>query len=281
MGLYDRDYTQEDYRHRQGGMPPLRMIFPRPSTVVGRILLINIVVFIPTIMIGALGNFAINWFSVYPAPVEALQIWRIVTYQFLHGNLGHIFINMLILYFFGPMLERIWGGKRFLIFYLACGAAGGIAYPLLAVPGWLSVGHLIGASGAIFGIVAAVAILFPRQKVYVWGIFPIPMMMLAIIFFFVSFMGLKAGQNQGGEIAHLAGGAVGIVYVLLRARIPQVKVKMHKGAWQKKITAQRNLEAEVDRILKKVHDNGIASLTSSEKRILREATKLQQTQNRY
>ena len=171
MGLYDRDYTQADFRSHYHGAPQMRMSFPRPTPVVKWLLIVNIMVFLSGFLIPKFGAFLLYWFSVWPKDLGmSMQIWRLITYQFLHGGLGHIFWNMFILFFFGPMLERLWGSRKFLTFYLVCGATGGIFYPILAHIGWLGVAPLIGASGSILGMLAAAAILFPKMIVYVFGV---------------------------------------------------------------------------------------------------------------
>jgi membrane associated rhomboid family serine protease len=290
MGLYDRDYTQADFQthgSRFRGMPQMRFSFPQLTPVVKWLLIVNVAVFLVSIILPSLGIFLIDWFSVFPETVgKSLQLWRIFTYQFLHdpNGFGHIFVNMLALFFFGPMLERFWGSKKFLIFYLICGATGGILYPVLANVGWLSKGPLIGASGSVLGILAAGAILFPNLRVYIWGIFPVKLMVLAIIFAGISIITLLRPDhfgNAGGQAAHLGGMAAGAIYVLSQSWRGKYLSNLRTRRREKKITAYRDLEAEVDRILKKVHDSGIQSLTRKEKSTLKEATKAEQMRNRY
>lgn len=290
MGLYDRDYTQADFQTHGSsfrGMPQMRFSFPRLTPVVKWLLIINVSIFMVSIFIRSLGFFLIDWFSVHPETVgKTLQLWRLITYQFLHDINGfrHIFVNMLALFFFGPMLEKFWGSKRFLIFYLVCGAMGGILYPILAHAGWLGKGQLIGASGSVLGMLAAGAILFPNLRVYVMGIFPIKLMVLAIIFAGISVITLLRPDqfgNAGGQAAHLGGMVAGAVYVLSQSWRGKFGLKLRAHRREKKITAYRDLEAEVDRILKKVHDSGIQSLTRKEKHTLKEATKAEQMRNRY
>src|SRR4030042_2921977 len=181
MGLYDRDYTQANFRSQFYNSPQMRMIFPQVTPVVKGLLIINIAVFLVSFLIPPVGYFFFEWFSVYPANLGmSLQFWRPITYQFLHAGLWHIFWNMFILLFFGPMLERLWGSRKFLVFYLVCGAAGGLLYPLLVLVGWLDIGRLVGASGSILGMLAAGAMLFPNLRVYVWGIIPLRLAVLAI-----------------------------------------------------------------------------------------------------
>jgi len=183
---------------------------------------------------------------------------------------------MLGLFFFGPVLEGTWGSRRFLKFYLVCGAAGGILYTLLVWVGFLPPGFLIGASGAVLGILAAAAILFPRMRVYVFGIFPLQLYVLAIILAVWSLVELFGGSNQGGEAAHLAGMAAGALYVLWRPWVQGARLTARKGGWAKKMEHQRQFQAEVDRILAKVHASGIRSLTRQEKKVLKEATQREQ-----
>ncbi|UCE47396.1 MAG: rhomboid family intramembrane serine protease, partial [Phycisphaerales bacterium] len=274
---------QSQYGHG----PQMRFMLPTITPVVKWLLIINITVFLLTFIISPLGRFAYDWFSVYPATVGmALQLWRLITYQFLHSvyGFGHIFVNMLVLFFFGPMLERYWGSKRFLTFYLICGATGGVLYPLLVFLGWLGLGYLVGASGSILGMLAAGAILFPNLRVYVWGIFPIKLMYLAIIFVAIAVLTLLRPDqigNAGGQAAHLGGMAAGAAYVLSQSWRDSFKTRIKRGRHRKIITAQRDLQVELDRILEKVHNSGLQSLTSREKKILKEATRAEQMRGRF
>ena len=281
MGIYDRDYAREQYGGFNGRQ--VRFMLPPMTPAVKWLLIINVVVFVSSYMIPALGNLFFLWFSVLPETVGmSLQVWRLITYQFLHYGFRHIILNMLILYFFGPMLERQWGSNRFLGFYLICGAMGGILYTLLVFAGILSVGVLIGASGAIYGLLAAGAMLYPNMRVYFFGIFPLPFYVLAIIMACISFMSVTNSPNAGGEAAHLAGMGAGAAYVLWPrwkryvANRPRRPIK-----WESDINRQRAFQAEVDRILDKVHSHGIASLTRREKNILRQASKHQQKNGYY
>lgn len=277
MGIYDRDYNRE----HTGGLygRQMRLALPPITTVVMRLLIINVVVFVSAWMIPQLGQVLTDWFSVYPWKIfNVLQIWRLVTYQFLHSGISHILVNMLVLYFFGPMLERQWGSKKFLTFYLICGATGGILFQLLAIAHILPPDPLVGASGAIYGMLAAGAILFPNLRVYVMGIFPLPLMVLALIFAGISVLRFFGGHNAGGEAAHLAGMAAGALYVLYQPWKQKLRSNSNRATWQSKINQERVLQAEVDRILDKINDSGIASLTRQEKKTLKKASQKQQNE---
>jgi len=281
MGLYDRDYTHAGYDsgyHSAG--PQMRIGFPKVPPVVKGLLIINIAVFIPLYLFPAVANFLIMHFSVFPYNFAAsLQLWRFVTYQFLHdpGGFGHIFFNMLVLFFFGPMLERLWGPRKFLLFYLICGAAGGILYTFLVLVGWLSMPlPLIGASGAILGTIAATTVLYPRARVYIWGVFPMSLFVLSSLLALFSILTLLSPSRHpdaGGQAAHLAGLVAGAVYVLSQNWRTRLNFKLRSRYWQKTIDSQQSLRIEVDRILQKVHDQGLQSLTRREKKILQKATR--------
>jgi len=223
-----------------------------------------------------------RWFSVFPHTLgAAFQIWRLATYQFLHGDIIHILFNMLGLYFLGPTLERHWHGKKFLIFYLTCGAAGGLFYTLLTACNFLLPVPMVGASGAILGMLAACAILFPHFVVFIF-LFPVPIRVAAIgltimYFYFV----ITGADNAGGHAAHLAGMAAGAAYVFSRSWRDQFTTKIQAGRWKKKMTSQQDLQVELDRILEKVHNRGLQSLTPKEKKILKEATRAEQMRGRF
>ena len=287
MGLYDRDYTQADYPHHQSHFryaPQMRMSFPKLTPVVKWLLIINIGVFIAAITIRPLGVFIYSWFELDATSLgRALQFWRLITYQFLHhpGSAWHIFINMLGLFFLGPTLERHWGSRRFLPFYLGCGVAGALFYYFLVAVKFLPAGEMVGASGSILGMLAACAILFPHFVVFIL-LFPVPIRIAAIGLTAVYLVAiLSKGSNAGGDAAHLAGMAAGAAYVLSQTWRDKFKFKLRSGNWEKRMTEQHNLQVEVDRILEKVHHSGIQSLSSKERKILREATKTEQMRNRF
>ena len=289
MGLYDRDYTREGYKSQFHYTPQMGMTFPRITPAVKWLLITNFVIFfiaelflardilVPiTEDIQVPVNLLEKWCSVFPDSLMTVQVWRLITYQFLHGDIIHILFNMLGLFFLGPTLERHWGSRKFLIFYLSCGVAGGLFYTLLVVLNFLWAVPMVGASGAILGMLAACAILFPHFIVFI-VLFPVPIRVAAIgLTILYLFYVLTRGPNAGGHAAHLAGMAAGAAYVLSGPIRDRYKLKMRSGAWQRKMTAQRNLQSEVDRILQKVHDSGIHSLSSSEKKILKRATEAEQ-----
>ena len=285
MGLYDRDYTRSDFGSAGHNVPQLRFSLPKLTPAVKWLLVINVIIFfikaffpnnviveLPGVRPIYLSKIEL-WFSVFPYKLSnILQFWRLVTYQFLHHDIFHIMFNMLGLYFLGPTLERHWGSKKFLVFYLCCGAAGGLFFTLLTNIGFLTPGPMIGASGSILGLLAACAILFP-QFIVIMVLFPVPIRVATIILtvMYIFFVVTRA-DNAGGHAAHLAGMAAGAGYVLSQTWRTRMKLKIQSKLWEKKLESQKNLQQQLDEILQKVHDHGIHSLTRQEKRILKKAT---------
>ena len=293
MGLYDRDYTQADFQSQNRYGPRMRIGLPRLTPVVKSLLIANVAVFFGGIIFFSKAvlvntpngpipvNILDKWFSVFPVSYTwILQPWRLITYQFLHGGPIHILFNMLGLFFLGPTLERHWGGKHFLTFYLSCGVAGALFYVLLVLTGTLVALPMVGASGAILGLLAACAILFPQFVVFLL-VFPVPIRTAAIILTLLYLASLiMRGQNAGGDAAHLAGMAAGAAYVFSESWRAKLRTKVRTDRWKRKMTDQRSLHAQLDRILEKVHNQGIHSLTRKEKKVLKQATEAERRRNR-
>ena len=300
MGFNDRDYSHGSYQqgHMGGGIGGRLS----GASVVMWLLGINTVVYFLD-MILTTGVRVPSWMSPFllgnfniEQGIFKFQIWRLVSYQFLHSLTGfmHLLCNMLGLFFFGPMLERWWGSRRFLAFYLLCGISGAIVMTLLYfIPGLLLIHQaspLIGASGSIYGILIGAAVLYPHHRVML--LFPpIPMTLrtMAIFFMILAFLSVLAGtQNAAGQAAHLGGAVLGFFLVKhprwldwadsMRAKSPFRSIAgSAKRNWaQKKAHQIRRENEEVDRILAKVKDKGLQSLTSREKDVLSRATERKQ-----
>lgn len=273
MGIYDRDYNRPSGEERR-----ISFVLPGLTPVVKVLLIVNIAIFM--LQMSGLNNVFTQLFSVYPVTLaNNLQIWRLVTYQFLHAGLFHLLFNMLVLYFLGPILEKNWGSVRFLVFYLGCGIAGGLFYTILCLLKVVSIGSLVGASGAILGGMAAAAVLFPNMTVMLFFIIPLKIRtaaLIAMVIFIVSV--LTNSNNAGGNAAHLGGMLAGGIYTLFFTG----KLKVNKpvvSTWHDRFHSDIELQAEVDRILHKVNINGINSLSRKERKILQEATKREQQKN--
>jgi membrane associated rhomboid family serine protease len=160
--------------------------------------------------------------------IDHFQIWRFITFQFLHGGFDHLVFNMLTLYFFGPMIEAYLMSRLYVVFYLLSGIGGASLYLALLVTdkviayNWTP---LVGASAGIFGILIASARIAPSAIALVFGFFPMRLRTLIWIFIGYAILQIWIGAaNAGGEAAHLGGAAVG--YLLIRR--PQV---LERIAW--------------------------------------------------
>ncbi len=192
-----------------GGLGPSGPVPP----MVRALIVANVAIYLMQVAGGR--AFLIEYFSLIPALVTNLQVWRLFTYQFLHGGVWHIAINMLMLWMFGSELEQRWGQSFFLKYYFVCAIGGGIAFTLamhmMGDPWTISVG----ASGGIYGILMAYGMWFPTRQVYIWFLFPIPVRYLVIFLIALEF--LQSIESSGSGIAHAAhfGGMV-IGYFYLR-----------------------------------------------------------------
>jgi membrane associated rhomboid family serine protease len=262
---------------------------PKPTKVVTYLLVINIAIFVLITVSSVLREALchVGMMAVWATPLTGGgilggQIWRLVTYQYLHAtdSAFHLFFNMLGLYFLGPPLEARWGPKTFFIFYTACGVAGGILFTLLVLVGFIPAGTMVGASGSVLGLLAACAVLMP-QMIIILLFFPVPIRLAALLLVAVYVLNLLAAfgsghAGAGGDAAHLGGMAFGAAWCLWGwSWLQRRRETHHQGAWERKMRRQEQLQAEVDRILAKVHEQGIQSLTRREKQILAEATDAQ------
>jgi membrane associated rhomboid family serine protease len=186
--------------------------FQRTTPVVLNLIIINALVFLIQFMFDGPQEIVSSKIALFPYKWPEFEPYQIVTFMFAHGGPFHLLFNMFALWMFGTMLERVWGPKKFLIFYLACGIASGIAHLLLQNS------PAVGASGAIMGLFAAFAYLFPNTELI---IFPIPVPVkakyaVAILAAFDLFGGVypAAGGNIA-HFAHLGGLVMGFVLVLI------------------------------------------------------------------
>jgi len=141
--------------------------FNRTTPIVLNRIIINALVFFIQMMFDGPDEKITRVIALFPYQTEYFKPYQLVTHMFAHGGFFHLFFNMFVLWMFGTMLERSWGPKRFLIFYLACGLAAGFAHLLLEFS------PAVGASGAIMGLFAAFAYLFPNTELIICPI-PIP-----------------------------------------------------------------------------------------------------------
>jgi membrane associated rhomboid family serine protease len=223
------------------------------------------------------------------------QLWRFIGFQFLHANLAHLIFNMMGLWFFGPVVERYLGGKRYAAFYLLCGICGAAMYLLLnflgsklILPGQslpfllpnAPTTPLVGASAGVFGVIMASAFLAPSAEVLVFLIIPMPLRNLAYTLVAVALLTLfVGGDNAGGEAAHLGGAIAGFWLIrhphTLHALFDWMGTFDPTSRSRRVRSARRRGmdTAEIDRILDKIQRQGLHSLSASERQALREASR--------
>jgi rhomboid family protein len=156
--------------------------------------------------------------------VRTFMIWQVFTYMFVHFGTFHLLFNMLTLWMFGKPIEQTWGTRRFLKFYLLCGIVAGVSVLVvnMLVGDWLT--PTIGASGAVFGVLVAFAMLFPDAVILIFFVFPMKAKYAVMIFVALELLATRGGLNSGvSTIAHLGGAACG--YMLLReGSVPRFKL---------------------------------------------------------
>jgi membrane associated rhomboid family serine protease len=151
-----------------------------------------------------------------PAAVIRGAVWQLVTYLFLHdlGSLWHILFNMLTLWMFGASIEETWGTRRFLIYYFVCGIGAGICVVVANLtPFGDPYQRVIGASGAIYGLLLAFGMLFPNQTVLFSFLFPIKAKYMVMIFGAIAFFSSFQNGSTVSNLAHLGGMLFGFVYM--------------------------------------------------------------------
>ena len=144
--------------------------------------------------------------TLFPMNFQFFQPWQLVTYMFSHSDIFHILFNMLMLWMVGSMLEYNMGSKKFLLYYMICGiGAGLVIYFTTSSP-------VIGASGAIFGIMAAVAYFWPNMPILIFGIIPAKIKWFVIGMIIISLLSLNSGDGIS-HIGHLSGAVIGLIYL--------------------------------------------------------------------
>ena len=157
-------------------------------------------------------------------------LWQLFTYAFLHGGISHLLFNLLALWMFGGELEGYWGSGKFLRYFLFCGIGAGICTvvfsPYQVIP-------VVGASGAIYGILLAFGWLFPNRPIYVYLLVPIPAKYFVIIFGLIELY--ASMQGTGGGIAHLTH-LGGLIFGILYMATPTVRQKLRKELYKRKLS---------------------------------------------
>lgn len=182
----------------------------RTTPLVRNLIIINVVVFLAQNLLRSL--YVTEYLSLWDVNSPNFKPYQFFTYMFAHGGLGHIFFNMLALASFAPILEHYWGDKKFLTFYLATGIGAGVVYALVNLFVGGGGGIMMGASGAIYGILMAFGMLFPNlELMLLFPPIPIKAKYMVFILGFITY-----ALDQSGTVAHVAhfGGAL-VAFVII------------------------------------------------------------------
>ena len=196
------------------------------------------------------------------------MIWQPFTYLFFHGGIWHLLINMFVLWMFGSELERLWGKEHFLKFYFVTGVGAGLVTMII---GLNSMTPIVGASGAVYGVLLAYGLTYPNRTVYLYGIIPIKSLWFVIGIGVIAFMSSFENVSQISHLTHLSGMMIGYLmlkrpvrfndlWFTIRKRTLEYKIK-HE---EKKVSQHQAIEREIDGILDKINREGFDSLTNEE-----------------
>lgn len=303
MGIYDREYYRDD---RPG------MNLRAPRTAVGFLILANVAVYLVAWVfsqsnaLGGLGGDPVaNKLGAHVGTITQPWLWwQFITYGFVHAaEPMHIFFNMLALWFMGRDVESRYGMREFLWVYLVTIAVGGVFWAatnkLRGLPD--GVGPLVGASGAISGVVILYALNFPRRTILLFFVLPMPAWMLGVFLVASDALGaMHANQGGNSNIAytvHLAGAGLAALYFWLGWNFSRFG---ERRFWRERMKSKPGLKIhiptedeagsgalsgdklaeQVDQILEKIHREGEASLTRSERRVLESASREYQRRRR-
>jgi membrane associated rhomboid family serine protease len=299
MGIYDRDYYKEPQRGIQIG---------GDRTMVTNLILINVAIYLvelftrseprPGMYVSLLGDY----FGLHSDLItHPWHFYQLLTYGFLHdpGDWRHIAFNMLGLFFFGREVEMRYGRKEFLSLYLLLIILSGLVWAVvefitaLGVPptpdALVRISSLIGASGAVTGVLLLFALNFPRRTVLLMFVLPVPAWVMAILLIVLDLQGAIAREGNVAYVCHLAGAAVAFAYFRGNWQLarwlpdggmrkwfsPRPKLRVHQPP-----EPDADMSQQVDDILRKIQEHGQDSLSSKERRILQDASRRYQKKRR-
>ena len=206
-------------------------------------------------------------------------IWQPITYMFVHGDFWHVAVNMLVLFLFGSELETVWGRTEFLKYYLITGIGSGLVWLLFQT---ISQGSafLIGASGAVYGILTAYGLMFPNRIVYIYFLFPIRVKWFVIILGVIAFFSSLGNHSNISHLTHLSGMVLGLFYLRFNRKWTQIIFTLRKQIVESKLKREESrqkkkkvLQQDVDQILDRINQVGYDGLSDHEKNRLYAASK--------
>ena len=271
MAWEDRPYYRDDPSFR------MRFGFTPPTPVAMGLMIACLAVFVLQAIAGDFRSSGISlseWGGLTFRGGRAFyQPWRWITYQYLHGGAGHIFFNLIGIYFLVPPIERLWGGRNTFLFYTAGGVAAGALFGIMNL--FVPFNLLVGASGSIFGCLGALALLMPEMQIMVMFVFPMSIRLLALLLGLFWFL-VVISSGDASAAAHLGGLVFGFAAPYWgKDFFSNLGGRMRSRRQQRQVVAEQDERETIDRILQKVHDSGMNSLSRSEKKALARATERQ------
>jgi membrane associated rhomboid family serine protease len=229
-----------------------------------------------------------DWCALSPQQTIRGQLWRLLTYAFCHSRFGvmHILFNMLFLWWFGKVLEQMYGGRELLLFYLSAAVLSGLTFLGISFA-TSDPTPAIGASGSVMALMMLYALHFPRQRIYLFFLVPIQIRWLVLLYFVYDLhpvlLALSGAQIQGGvaHAAHLGGMIFGFFYYQRQIRLEPIwnrlvrrrrRVAKPSGPSPQAYAPSNPQDQEMDRILEKVFDEGLDTLTEAEQDFLASAS---------
>ncbi len=251
---------------------------PRP-TIIKSLIIINLAIWVLVTLTGT-ERALFPLFGLVPRLVwSSFMVWQPFTYMFLHAGFWHVALNMFVLWMFGSELEREWGGASFLRYYFITGVGAGLVTIFFSLNSTIPV---IGASGAIYGVLLAYGLAYPNREVYLYFMFPVKVKyfvgFLAIMAFLAS---LQPGVSTISHLTHLSGMAIGWVYLKSGWRSSWYRLSQRVANLQQERQVRKefpesredeDLRYQVDRILDKISTEGFASLSEEEQELLFKAS---------
>jgi membrane associated rhomboid family serine protease len=256
------------------------------APIVKKLLIINVAVFLIQFIFRAASYPLEPIFALIPYDViHHFTVWQLVTYAFLHGSFFHIFFNMFALWMFGGDVERVLSSDQFMKFYFITAIGAGIVQ---MVSNWGDQVIILGASGAIYGVLVAFAVFYPNRVITLLLFFIIPIRIKAkyMVTFFVGlslFFGIEGhffGVSGGtAHFAHLGGALIGFLYLrwqhLLGITIREIRWRQEKRRLdhsRKKERDREQVRQRVDQILDKINNVGMHNISEEERKFLKNAS---------
>jgi membrane associated rhomboid family serine protease len=242
MGIYDRDYVR-----REG--PSFLGSFTERGRVCKWLIGINVLVFIVQVLTRPIDSPHLGWFTdaldLNVAQVLHGQVWRLLTYAFLHdpGGILHIVFNMLFLWWFGSDVEDLYGPREFLIFYLGASLAGGLLFFFSSLA-WIPGAPCLGASGAVLAVLTLCAIHYPQRTILLFFLLPVPVWLFLVFYLAMdAYEFLNRSQTSTAVAAHLGGALFAGVYYRLHIRLldwlPPVWELRYWQSWRRRLFGPR------------------------------------------